>query len=98
MFGLVWYLYLHIFFTHFSFSFSFFTSLHLIPIHFPLSWYPSVYSQPYMSIPISSILVYMSYATLSHTYGLLSQLWRVITSFQEPYIFSFHSQLIKPRR
>src|SRR3979490_266570 len=31
-------------------------------------------------------------------YCIKISLWRVIASFQEPYIFSFHSQLIKYRR
>ena len=47
---------------------------HSITFLFPFAFfqYPSVHYGHICPPPVSSILVYMSYATLPHTYGLLS--------------------------
>ena len=61
------------------------SSLHSIPFLFRFAsfWYSSVQYGHICPPPVSSILVYMSYATLPHIYGLLSP-----SSFS--YISSIH--------
>src|SRR3979490_74613 len=61
----------------------------MFPSRFASFWYPSVHYGHICPPPVSSILVYMSHATLPHIYGLLSP-------FSFFYISSIHCCMYSP--